>query len=126
MDTFSPSLFASAIALVGVVILAAAAISGAVERFRVPSVALFLGLGAAVGPYGLGLADFTLTSPTLGAVATLGLVLVLFTDAVTIDLAELKRHARLAILILGPATLVTTVLIAAAGYWLLEIGRAHV
>jgi NhaP-type Na+/H+ or K+/H+ antiporter len=124
MDTFSPSLFAAAIALVGVVILAAAAISGAVERFRVPSVALFLGLGAAIGPFGLGLADFTLTSPMLGAVATLSLVLVLFTDAVTIDLAELKRHARLAMLILGPATLVTTVLIAAAGYWLLGLSVA--
>jgi NhaP-type Na+/H+ or K+/H+ antiporter len=60
----------------------------------------------------------------LGAVATLSLVLVLFTDAVTIDLAELKRHARLATLILGPATLVTTVLIAAAGYWLLGLSVA--
>jgi NhaP-type Na+/H+ or K+/H+ antiporter len=124
MDTFSPSVFAAAVALVGVVIVAAAAISGSVERFRIPSVALFLALGAAIGPFGLGLADFALTAPTLGAVATLSLVLVLFTDAVTIDLAELKRHARLAILMLGPATLVTTVLIAAAGYWILGLSVA--
>lgn len=124
MDYFSPAQFASAVALVGVVILAAAAISGSVERFRVPSVAFFLALGAAIGPFGLGLADFGLTSPALGAVATLSLVLVLFTDAVTIDLAELKRHARLAMLILGPATLVTTVLIAAAGYWILGLSAA--
>jgi Kef-type K+ transport system membrane component KefB len=81
-----------------VVIIAAALVSGLVDRFRVPQVAVFLALGAALGPFGLGLLDFGLTSPVLEGIATIGLVLVLFTDAIAVDLREVRTHARLAFL----------------------------
>jgi len=99
---------------VGVVILVAALLSGLVDRMRLPQVALFLALGAVVGPSGLGLVDFALASPVLQSIATLALVLVLFTDAVSVDLRAVRTHARLALLVLGPGTLLTAVLIAVA------------
>jgi NhaP-type Na+/H+ or K+/H+ antiporter len=118
---FDSTAFVAATALAGVVIVVAAALSGVVERIRVPLVALFLVLGTIIGPHALGLADFPLNSAALGAIATLGLVLVLFTDAVTLDMSEVRRHALLSTLILGPATLLTTAAVGAAGYWLLGL-----
>ncbi|HEY0866655.1 MAG TPA: cation:proton antiporter [Fimbriimonas sp.] len=95
----------------GVVILISGLLSGFIERSNFPQVAVFLALGTIIGPYGLGLADFGLDSPVLRAVATLSLTLVLFTDALTLDLEEVKRHAGLAALILVPGTLLATGLI---------------
>ena len=71
-----------------------------------PQVAIFLLLGAVLGPAGLSLVNLTLESPTLQWIATLGLVLVLFTDAIAMDLSEIRRPAAgAALLVLGPATL---------------------
>lgn len=118
--------FVATLALVGVVIIVAALLSGLADRIRFPQVALFLALGAAVGPFGLHLVDFQLTSPVLAAIATLGLVLVLFTDAVTVNLAELRAPSqrRLALLVIGPGTLLTAALIAVAGWGLLGLSPA--
>ena len=112
------------LALVGVVIVVAALLSGVVDRFRVPQVALFLALGAALGPFGMGLLDFGLTSPVLEGVATIGLVLVLFTDAIALDLRSVRKQARLALLLLGPGTLVTAGFIALAAWALLGLTPA--
>ena len=112
------------LALVGVVIIVAALLSGLVERVRLPQVALFLALGAALGPAGLGLVDFTLTSPVLQSIATLALVLVLFTDAVSVDVRAVRAHARLAFLVLGPGTLMTAVLVAVAAWGMLDLPPA--
>ena len=124
MDVFDPAVFATLLALLGVVILVSALASGPVERAGFPSVALFLGLGLLLGPSGLGLVDFPLASPILGAIATLSLILVLFTDAVSIDMAALRGHLRLAAIILGPGTLITATLITLAGWWLLDLPLA--
>jgi len=107
--------------LFGAVILIAALLSGFVERSNFPQVAVFLGLGALIGPHGVGLLDVGLDSPMLQAVATLSLVLVLFTDALTIDLAEVRKHAGLASLVLGPGTLVGAAAIAVAAMWTLNL-----
>jgi NhaP-type Na+/H+ or K+/H+ antiporter len=112
------------LALIGAVILVASLLSGAVERTGIPQVIVFLALGAAVGPWGLGVVDFGLRSPWLYVVATLGLVLVLFSDAISVDLREVRRNARLALLVLGPGTLATAALIAVAGWWLLHLPPA--
>jgi len=109
------------LALIGVVILVAALLSGIVERTRFPQVALFLLLGLALGPYGFGLVHFGLNSPILETLATLGLVLVLFTDAVGVDIAEVRRHRSLVRVVLGPGTLLTAALIAVAAWALLDI-----
>ena len=117
----APAELAEALALVGVVILIAALLSGLVERSGVPQVAIFLGLGAALGPAGLGALDVGLDSPQLHVVATLSLALILFTDALGLDLRQAREHKLLALLALGPGTLISAALYAAAAWWLLDL-----
>ncbi|HEU5103332.1 MAG TPA: cation:proton antiporter [Roseiflexaceae bacterium] len=121
MESFSTEAFVTTMALVGVVILISALLSGLIERSGLPQVAILLGLGAALGPTGLGLIDITLDAPILRVVATLSLALVLFTDALTLDLNDVRRHGKLALLVLGPGTLLSAALIALAGWWLLGL-----
>jgi NhaP-type Na+/H+ or K+/H+ antiporter len=113
--------FASALALIGIVILVASLLSGAVERSGVPQVAIFLLVGAALGPAGLGLVQLDLQSPALQVIATLGLVLVLFSDAIGVDIGKVRQQRRLALLILGPGTLLPAVLITCAAWLLLGL-----
>lgn len=120
----SPELFVSMLALTGAVILVSALLSGLLERSGLPQVAVFLALGALIGPAGLGLLDVGVNSPILRVVATLSLVLVLFTDAVSLDIAEMRRNRLLALLVLGPGTLASAALIALAACWLLGLPPA--
>ena len=106
--------FTALLALIGIVIILSSLMSGAVERSGLPQVSIFLLLGAALGPVGLGLVDLSLDSPSLQVIATLGLVLVLFTDAIGVDIGEIKQQRRLAALILGPGTLLPAALTALA------------
>ena len=85
--------FAAALALIGLVILVSSLLSGVVERTGIPQVAIFLLLGAVLGPAGLELVDLSLDSRALEVIATLGLVLVLFSDAIG---AGHRRGARAA------------------------------
>jgi sodium/hydrogen antiporter len=117
----TPAELAEALALVGVVILIAALLSGLVERSGVPQVAIFLGLGAALGPAGLAVLDVDLDSAQLHVVATLSLALILFTDALGLDLRQAREHKLLALLALGPGTLVSAGLYATAAWWLLDL-----
>ena len=121
MPVFDPATFAALLGLLGLVILAAASLSGIFDRVGLPLVALFLGLGTILGPYGLGFVDFGPDSVVLARVATLSLVLVLFTDAVSVDRAEVRRHLKLALVVLGPGTLLTTILVTVAARWLLGL-----
>ena len=117
----APAELASALALVGVVILIAALLSGLVERSDVPQVAIFLALGAALGPAGVAALDVGLESPALHVVATLSLTLILFTDALSLDLREARQHRGLALLALGPGTLLSAALFGTAAWWLLDL-----
>jgi sodium/hydrogen antiporter len=121
MDMFSAASFAATLALIGMVIMVSALLSGLIERSGLPQVAVFLAIGAALGPAGLGALNLTLDSSTLRVVATLSLTLVLFTDAVTLDLSEVRRHAVLALRVLGPGTLLSAALVAIAGWWVLDL-----
>jgi NhaP-type Na+/H+ or K+/H+ antiporter len=112
------------LALIGIVIVVSALLSGAVERSGFPQVAVFLLLGAVLGPGGLDLLDVTLASPSLRMLATLSLMLVLFSDAISLDTGELRRRRRLALLVLGPGTLIPAALIAVAGWLLLNLDAA--
>jgi NhaP-type Na+/H+ or K+/H+ antiporter len=109
------------LALVGIVILVSSLLSGAVERTGLPLVAIFLLVGVALGPSGLRLVDFTLHSPALQAIAILALVLVLFSDAIGVDVGELKQQKKLALAILGPGTLLPAAIIVFAGWSLLDL-----
>lgn len=124
MEIFNAQFFVVTLALVGVVILIAALLSGLIDRSDLPQVGVFLALGAMLGPAGLGLLDVTLESPTLRVVATLSLVLVLFTDAVSLSVAEVGRHRGLAFRVLGPGTLLSAGLMALAGWLLLDLPLA--
>jgi NhaP-type Na+/H+ or K+/H+ antiporter len=116
--------FAALLALVGIVIIVSSLLSGVVERTGLPQVAIFLLVGAVLGPAGLRLVDLRLESPALQVIGTLGLVLVLFSDAIGADIGEIRQQRRLAALILGPGTLLPAVLTALAGWLLLGLHPA--
>jgi NhaP-type Na+/H+ or K+/H+ antiporter len=116
--------FTTTIALVGIVIIVASLLSGVLERSGLPLVAVFLALGFVLGPTGLGLVDIGLGSPVLQTLAMLALALVLFSDAVTLEVGEVRRQKRLTWRMLGPGTLIPALLIALAGYWLLDVTPA--
>ena len=115
------SRFATIVALIGIVVIVASLLSGALERRRVPIIAIFLGLGLLLGPWGLGLVDIGFGSPELRALSTLALALVLFSDAVTLNISEIRLRGALVLRILGPGTLVPAVLTAVAAVWLLRL-----
>jgi sodium/hydrogen antiporter len=125
MEPFTPHFFVLTLALVGVAIIVAALLSGLIDRSDIPQVGVFLALGAILGPAGLQLLDVSLDSPILRVVATLSLVLVLFTDALSLSVAEVRRHRLLAFLVLGPGTLLSAVLIALAAWRLLDFSAAQ-
>lgn len=113
--------FVIALAMIGIVIVVSALLSGLIDKSGLPQVAVFIGIGAALGPWGLGVFNMTLESPILRVVATLSLTLVLFTDAVTLNISEVKRYAGLAFRMLGPGTLLCAALTALVAWWLLDI-----
>jgi NhaP-type Na+/H+ or K+/H+ antiporter len=117
--------FVAVLALIGIVIVVSSLLSGAIERSGIPQVAIFLALGASLGPWGLGLIDVRLDSPALRVIATLALVLVLFSDAISVDTRALRQQRKLALLIVGPGTLIVAGLIAIAGYALLDVTAAE-
>ena len=108
-------------ALVGMVIIIAALLSGAIDKSRIPQVAVFILIGAILGPAGLGLLDVNLDSALLRVVAVLSLVLVLFTDAVSLSIREIKTHAKLAVMILGPGTILIAFVVGVVAWLLLDL-----
>ncbi len=114
----------TSLALIGIVIVVSALLSGLIDRSGLPQVAVFLAIGAALGPAGLGLFNITLDSPIVRAVATLSLTLVLFTDAVSLNIREVKQHSALAFRMLGPGTILCAALTAFGAWWLLQIPPA--
>ena len=116
--------FVVTIALIGIVIIVASLLSGALERSGLPVVAVFLGLGALLGTNGLGLVDVGFASPALRVLATLGLALLLFSDAVTLETTQLRGRGALLLRILGPGTLVPAAVMALAAWWLLDLHLA--
>lgn len=124
MTAFSPEQFLATLALIGAVIVVSALLSGLIEKTALPQVAVFLGLGAAIGPAGLNLMNVDVHSPILRVVGTLSLVLVLFTDAVSLNLSDVRKHRLLSFLVLGPGTMLSALLIAMFAWWLLGLPPA--
>lgn len=125
MNELSAESFVGALAVIGAVIIVSALLSGLIDRSGLPQVGVFLALGAALGPLGLGMLNLSLGSSALRVVATLSLALVLFTDAVSLNIAEVRRRGALALRVLGPGTLLNAALITLAGWWLLGLGGAE-
>jgi NhaP-type Na+/H+ or K+/H+ antiporter len=120
-NAFSMEFIAAALAIIGLVIIVSALLSGLIDRSGLPQVVVFLALGAGLGPYGLGLINLSLQSTPLHVVAILSLTLVLFTDAVALNISEARRRSALALRLLGPGTLLTAAIIGFAGWWLLNL-----
>jgi NhaP-type Na+/H+ or K+/H+ antiporter len=121
MNAVSTETLVGALAIIGIVIIVSALLSGLIDRSGLPQVAVFLALGAALGPFGLRLLNISSDSAPLRVVATLSLALVLFTDAVSLNIADVRRRAGLALRLIGPGTLLTAALIALAGVWVLDL-----
>jgi NhaP-type Na+/H+ or K+/H+ antiporter len=112
------------LALIGIVIVVSALLSGLIDRSGFPQVAVFIAIGAALGPAGLNVFNMTLDSPVLRVVATLSLTLVLFTDAVALNISEVRRRSGLAFRMLGPGTVLCAAITALAAWWLLKVPAA--
>ena len=112
------------LALIGIVIVVSALLSGLIDRSGLPQVAVFIAIGAALGPAGLNVFNMTLDSPVLRVVATLSLTLVLFTDAVALNINEVRRNSGLAFRMLGPGTVLCAAITALAAWWLLKMPAA--
>ena len=115
--------FVTSVALIGIVIVVASLLSGAIERSGLPLVPVFLLLGAAIGPWGFGIADIGFASPALHALAMLGLALLLFSDAVTLDTKQLGARAQMLWRLLGPGTLVPATITAITAWLLLGLSK---
>jgi len=115
--------FVTSVALVGIVIVVASLLSGVIERTGFPLTPVFLLLGAALGPWGFGIADVGFHSPALHVLAVLGLALLLFSDAVTLDTKQLRTRVRLLWRLLGPGTLVPATITAFSAWYLLGLSK---
>ena len=84
--------FLLAFGLIAIILVITALASGIVERSPLSFPILFLGLGFLLGERGLGLIQMGPHDPILEVVATLTLSLVLFLDAVNLQIEELGRR----------------------------------
>src|SRR5439155_8450205 len=99
----------------------ASLLSGVLERSGLPIVAVFLTLGALLGAPALGVVVVGFESPALRVLTTLALALVLFSDAVSLDIRDLRAKGHLLWRLLGPGTLAPALAIACAGHWILAL-----
>src|SRR5687768_307985 len=113
--------FVTTVALIGVVIVVASLFSGAIEKTGLPLVPIFLLIGVALGPWGFGITDVGFHSPALHALAMLGLALLLFSDAVTIDTKQVRKRRFMLWRLLGPGTVAPAILTALAAWALLDL-----
>ena len=108
-----------AFGLIATVLIVTALASGLVERSLLSFPLLFLGLGFVLGERGVGLLTLGPHRPTLEIVATLTLALVLFLDAVKIQVDELGKRWVVPFLILVPGSTATGV----AGRFRMDLGH---
>ena len=84
--------------------MGAGLVSGVIERSPLSFPLLYLGLGFALSPAGFDVLDLEPEERILEAVATLTLALVLFLDAVRLQVEELGKRWVVPALVLGPGT----------------------
>ena len=107
--------------LVAVVLLGAALLSGIVDRAPLSYPMLFLLLGLVLGHGSPAIIAVGPRTPALDALATVSLALVLFLDAVTLEVDELRREWRVPLLALGPVTVLTLLGVATVAHLLLAL-----
>ena len=108
-------------ALVAVVLLVAALASGVIERAPLSYPMIFLGLGFVLSYPGLDIITMDSHNPVLEAVAIVSLSLVLFLDAVKLQIDEIRGDWLVPMLSLGPGTLLIIAGIGAAAFGLMNV-----
>ncbi|KPV50681.1 hypothetical protein SE17_25480, partial [Kouleothrix aurantiaca] len=93
------------IGLIAAVLLVSALASGLIERAPLSFPMIFLGLGLLLGGNGLGVLHLDAHDPLIETVAIVSLSLVLFLDAVNLQIDELRSDWYVPALALGPGTL---------------------
>ena len=93
-----------AFGLIATILIVTALASGLIERSVLSFPLIFIALGFALGQRGLGLIDISPHSAILEIVATLTLALVLFLDAMKLQVEELGKRWLIPFLILVPGT----------------------
>jgi NhaP-type Na+/H+ or K+/H+ antiporter len=105
--------------VVAIVLTLAALTSRLVERAPISFPMIFLGVGFLLGSYKI--IDMDLHSPVLETVALISLALVLFLDAVNLQVDELKSEWYVPLATLGPGTLLTIAGVGSAAYFLMGV-----
>jgi sodium/hydrogen antiporter len=94
------------------VLMISALLAGVIDRAPVSFPMIFLTLGLLLGEGTFGVTDIDLESDALRTVAFATLALVLFLEAMQLDLRHLRRYWVIPALTLGPGTLIVIALIA--------------
>ena len=102
--------FLAMFSVIAIILLVPALASGIVARTPLSFPILFMGLGFLLGGNFLGFIGVDAHSPTLEVVATFTLSLVLFLDAINLQIDQLGRRWLIPALILGPGTAIIIVL----------------
>lgn len=108
-------------ALIAIVLLATPLVSGFVDRSPLSFAFLFLLFGLSIGEGGFGLIELDAHDQLLEIVATLTLSLVLFLDAVKLQIEELRARWLVPVLVLGPGTIIIIALGAGSITWLIGL-----
>lgn len=109
------------LAVVAAVVLGYALVSRRLEGTSLTGPVVFTAVGMLVAWSGLGLEDRRLDAGAVGLLAEATLVLVLYTDAIRIDLRTLRRDHQLPLRLLGIG-LPLTIILGAVAAWLLLPG----
>ncbi len=107
-------------ALLAIVLTVSALASGIVARAPLSFPMIFLGLGLLLGPGGLHVVTMDVHNPVLEIVAIVSLTLVLFLDAVNMQVAEIRRDWLVPFLALVPGAVLTIVGVAVAAFLILR------
>jgi NhaP-type Na+/H+ or K+/H+ antiporter len=110
-EPFNEHRLALFLGAIGLVVIVSGLVSGLVERGPLSQVLVFVALGAVVGPWGFDVIDLKIDSPVIQTVGTVSLVLVFFTDAIKVNLGQLRSQWLLPALALGPGALLTILFI---------------
>lgn len=102
--------------LVALAVLCFALVSQKLALSPITAPMVFTGIGIAVGPAGLGVFDLQLRGEAVSILVEATLVLVLFTDAIRIDLRALRREAGIPGRLLGVGMPLTILAGTAAAY----------
>lgn len=108
-----------ALALAATVLVVAALAAGIIERAPLSFPMIFMGLGLALG--GTGSFDVELDGPLLETVGVITLALVLFLDAMHLELAQMRNDWHVPALTLGPGTILVVAAVGGAAMLLLDL-----